>query len=415
VTPLTPGSTSSIHDQFEELAAFNSDPDGGGITREVFTPEYMEAVDYVSGLMRAAGLDVRLDEFANLFGRLEGTDPDAPHVLTGSHIDTTLNAGRYDGVLGVLGAIAAVRELAAGGVRPRRSIEVVAFAGEEPRFVAGCLGSRALTGSLARADLDGLHDRDGVSLASALLDAGLDPDRVGSARLDPRTIHCFVELHIEQGGVLERRGVPIGVVTHIAAPHDLLVTLRGEASHAGATPMTLRRDALSGAAEAALELERLALASPGGTAVATIGVLRARPGAINVIPGEVELEVDIRDREIGTRTALVDGFTQALEAIAARRGLELEITTITRDEPAACSEIVVDAARRACEELGVKHIEMVSGAYHDAMVMGVDVPMGMVFVPSVGGISHSPLEFTAPEDLDRGVAVLAGTLAGLTR
>jgi hydantoinase/carbamoylase family amidase len=415
VNSLTPGPTSSIHDQFEELAAFNSDPGGGGITREVFTPEYMESVDYVAALMSAAGLEVRTDEFANLFGRLEGSERDAPYVLTGSHIDTTLNAGRYDGVLGVLGAIAAVRELVASGVAPRRSIEVVAFAGEEPRFVAGCLGSRVLTGTLARADLDNLRDRDGVSLAGALLDAGLDPDRVAAARLDPQRIHCFVELHIEQGGVLEQMGVPIGVVTHIAAPHDLLVTLRGAASHAGATPMTLRRDAFSGAAEAALELERLALASPGGTAVATIGVVRTRPGAINVIPGEVELEVDVRDRDAGTRTALVEAFTRSLEAIAARRGLELEITTIAADEPAACSEIVVGAARRACAELGVEQIEMVSGAYHDAMVMGRQVPIGMVFVPSVGGISHSPLEFTAPEDLERGVAVLARTLAELTR
>jgi hydantoinase/carbamoylase family amidase len=407
--------TSDIHEQLAELATFNSSPNGGGgITREVFTPEYMESVDYVAGLMAAAGLSVRLDEFANLFGRLEGSDPLAPYVLTGSHIDTTLNAGRYDGVLGVLGAIAAVRELVASGVVPRRSIEVVAFAGEEPRFVAGCLGSRVLTGTLARSDLDALRDRDGVSVAEALLDAGLDPDRVDAARLDPQTIHCFVELHIEQGGVLEAAGLPIGVVTHIAAPHDLLVTLRGEASHAGATPMTLRRDALSGAAEAALELERLALASPGGTAVATIGVMRARPGAINVIPGEVEFEVDVRDRELGTRTRLVESFTRSLEAIARRRELGLEITTIASDQPAACSEIVVGAARRACVGLGVGHLEMVSGAYHDAMVMAGEVPIGMVFVPSVGGISHSPLEFTPPEDLDRGVAVLARTLAELT-
>jgi hydantoinase/carbamoylase family amidase len=334
-------------------------------------------------------------------------------VLTGSHIDTTLNAGKYDGVLGVLGAIEAVRSLRDTGFAPRRSIEVIAFAGEEPRFGTGCIGSRALMGELARADLDRLRDRDGTSLAEALVQAGFDPDRIGDARLDTERVHAFVELHIEQGAVLEAHGEPIGVVEAIAAPHDFRVTLRGAATHSGATPMRLRRDALAGAAEAMVELERLALESPSGTTVGTVGVLRARPGAINVVPGEVELDVDVRDSDLAAREQTIDAFLAAAREIAGRRGLELEVAPIVEDTPAPCAPLVIDAAVAACEELGLAFRRMISGAYHDAMVLAAGVPIGMIFVPSAGGISHHPDEHTDAEDIDRGVDVLAGTLARL--
>ncbi|HWF35163.1 MAG TPA: M20 family metallo-hydrolase [Solirubrobacteraceae bacterium] len=400
-----------VNGQIEQLAHINSDPAAGGITREVFTADYMTANDYVADLMREIGLSVRLDPFGNLFGRLEGSDPTAPAVMTGSHIDTTLNAGAYDGVLGVLGAIEAVRQLSSGAEgRPRRSIEVVVFAGEEPRFGSGCIGSRALVGQLSREDLDAMRDRSGVSIAEALRGVGLDPDRVGEASLDPSGVMAFVELHIEQGSVLEELGVPIGVVTHIAAPHDMLVTIRGAAAHAGATPMHARRDALAGAVEAAVELERLGRESPSGTTVATVGAISASPGAINVIPGEAELKVDIRDRDLAARDAVADAFLAALAEITERRGLELEVATIARDTPVQCSPVIVDAARAACRELAVEHVEITSGAYHDAMLMSAKVPVGMIFVPSVGGISHSPHEYTKPDDIDRGVHVLAGTL-----
>ena len=199
-----------VNEQIEQLAQINSDPAAGGITREVFTDHYMAANDYVAALMRDAGLTVRLDAFGNLFGRLEGTDASAPAIMTGSHIDTTLNAGRFDGVLGVLGAIEAVRQISRDGP-PERSIEVVVFAGEEPRFGSGCLGSRVLTGQLSRGDLDGMVDREGISIAAAMRSVGLEPDRVAEARLDGSRVAAFVELHIEQGSVLERLGVPIGV------------------------------------------------------------------------------------------------------------------------------------------------------------------------------------------------------------
>jgi ureidoglycolate amidohydrolase len=402
-----------LHDAIAELAGFNDDPGAGGITREVYTPTYAAALERVAAWMREAGLDVRLDAVGNLFGRWEGGEPDAPLVLTGSHVDTTLNAGRYDGVVGVLGAIAAVHLLREAGVAPRRTIELVAWAGEEPRFGTGCVGSRAAAGRLERADLDRLRDRGGTSMAGALRQAGFDPDRLAEAEIDPAAVHALVELHIEQGAVLEQGGESIGVVAAIAAPHDFRMTLRGAATHAGATPMRLRRDALAGAAEAISALERIARQSPSGTTVGTVGVLRVRPGAINVVPGEVELDVDVRDSDLDARTAVVDAALAAAREIAARRGLELEVTPIVEDTPVACEPRVVEAAEAAVRELGLPFRRMISGAYHDAMIMGARVPIGMIFVPSAGGISHHPDEHTDPDEIENGVRVLAGTLARL--
>jgi hydantoinase/carbamoylase family amidase len=306
-----------------------------------------------------------------------------------------------------------VRALRDRGVQPRRTIEIIGFAGEEPRFVAGCIGSRAMVGELPRATLDELVDREGVTLARALHEVGLDPDRIGDARIDFAAVHAFVELHIEQGGVLEAGGETIGIVTSIAAPHELRMRLRGVPNHAGATPMTLRRDALAGAAELILTLERLARESPSGTTVGTVGVIRALPGAINVVPGDVVVEVDVRDSDLAARQAVVDALLVAADELCERRGLGLELETIAEDHPAHCAPLVVEAAEAACEELGLSHRRMISGAYHDAMVLGSHVPIGMIFVPSAGGISHHPDEYTAPEEIDAGVDVLAGVLARL--
>jgi hydantoinase/carbamoylase family amidase len=404
----------TLHDEIDALARIDSEHPGGGLVREVYTPEYDQAVEFVDRLMRDAGLGTRLDAAGNLYGRWDGADPGLPLVLTGSHFDTTLNAGRYDGVLGVLGAIDAVRRLRADGFSPRRAIEIVGIAGEEPRFGSGCIGSRAMTATISRSELDQMRDRDGVSVAEAMAGRGLDPDRAGEAAIDPATVRCFVELHIEQGAVLETTGNQIGIVQRIAAPHDLRVTLTGRAMHAGATPMRLRADALSGAAEAALELERLALASPSGTTVATVGVLEVEPGAVNVIPGRVTMDLDIRDSDSAARERVVGTIIAKLHELADRRGLSVQIETITRDEPAACSPLVIEAVTEACATLGVSAIDMISGAYHDAMVLGAKVPIGMIFVPSRDGLSHHPDEYTAPEEIDRGVAVLAGTLARLS-
>ena len=399
----------SLHDRIADLAGFNDDPDAGGITREVYTPTYEVALGRVAEWMREDGLQTRLDAVGNLYGRREGSQPGAPALLTGSHVDTTLNAGRYDGVVGVLGALEAVRSLR----HMRRPIEVVAWAGEEPRFGTGCVGSRVAAGHLTRDDLDRLRDRDGVTMAAALREAGFDPDRLEEARIDPESVHALVELHIEQGIVLVTGGEQIGVVTAIAAPHDFRLTLRGSATHAGATPMDLRRDALAGSSEAMLVIERLASASPSRTTVGTVGVVRVRPGAINVVPGEVELDVDVRDSNLQAREMVVDAIVAAAREIGLRRDLEVEVEEIVEDVPVDCDQRIVDAVEAACSEIGVTYRTMTSGAYHDAMIVGRRVPVGMIFVPSARGVSHHPDEYTAPQDLDRGVRVLAGTLERL--
>jgi allantoate deiminase len=402
-----------LHDAIAELATFNDDPAAGGITREVYTPTYAAALERVIDWMHDAGLQTRTDAVGNLFGRWPGSEPGAPSVLTGSHVDTTLNAGAYDGVLGVLGAIEAVHELRNRGVTPRRSIEVVAWAGEEPRFGTGCVGSRCAAGDLSRTDLDRLVDRSGITMAVALREAGFDPDALRDAVVDPSTVHALVELHIEQAIVLETHGEPIGVVEAIAAPHDFRLTFEGAATHAGATPMDLRRDALVGAAEAVVAIERIARASSSGTTVGTVGVVRALPGAINVVPGVASLDVDVRDSDEGAREEVVSRIVAEARAIAEARGLAVRVEEIVTDTPVRCSPEVVAASVAACEALGYNYRPMISGAYHDAMILGRRVPVGMIFVPSRGGVSHHPSEYTTPEELDRGVAVLAGTIERL--
>jgi len=398
-----------LHDAIGELARFNSAPELGGITREVHTPEYVMAREFVASRMAAHGLQTRVDAVGNLIGTLEGAQPALPRVVTGSHIDTTLNAGRYDGVVGVLGGVEAVARLAAGP-RPRRTIEVIAFAGEEPRFGMGCLGSRLMNGRLCRADLDKLHDANGITLASALREVGLEPDRAGEARVPSGDVHAVVELHVEQGGFLESEGVRLGVVTRIAAAHDLRITINGRAVHSGATPMHLRQDALAGAAEATLSVERLARESSSGTTVGTVGVLTPFPGAVNVVPGAATMIVDIRDSDKDARQRVIDAFQQELGEICSRRGLTVSVEVIQDNQPSACHPLVIDAARESCREAGETYLEMASGAYHDCMSFAPEVPIGMIFVPSAGGISHAPDEFTAPEDIDLGVEILSATL-----
>jgi hydantoinase/carbamoylase family amidase len=402
-----------LHARIAELASYNDDPAAGGITREVYTRTYSAALERVMAWMREAGLEPRLDAVGNLFGTWAGTELDVPRVLTGSHVDTTLNAGAYDGVLGVLGAIEAVESLRASGFSPRRSIDVIAWAGEEPRFGTGCVGSRCATGELERAALDRLVDRDGVSMASALRLAGFDPDRLADAKLDPTGVHALVELHIEQAIVLETHGEPIGVIEAIAAPHDFRLTFEGAATHAGATPMALRRDALVGAAEAIVAIERIATDSTSGTTVGTVGTVRARPGAINVVPGTVALDVDVRDSDAHARESVVSEIVATAQAIAAARRLTVAVEEIVIDRPVGCAPTIIDATVAACEALTLPYRRMISGAYHDAMIMGRHIPVGMIFVPSRGGVSHHPDEYTSPHELDHGVAVLAGTLQRL--
>ena len=402
-----------LHTAIAELASIDSAHEGDGLTREVYTAEYSQAVAFVTSLMEDVGLEVREDAAGNLFGRWAGSDADAPAVWTGSHFDTTLNAGAYDGVLGVLGAITAVGQLRDSGFVPRATIEVIGFAGEEPRFGAGCIGSRAMIGALSREELDAMADRNGVSIAQAMDAVGLDPDQIAAAEFDPAGVAAFVELHIEQGAVLETRGLGLGVVERIAAPHQLRVSFTGKPRHAGSTPMSLRADALCGAAELILAVERLARDSDSGTTVGTVGTVALTPGAVNVIPGEVTLDVDVRDVVLEPRERVVSAVEAAVAEIGERRGLETTTRQMVFDTPAPCDPHIVATIREVCVESDIPYLDMASGAYHDAMVLGARVPIGMIFVPSRDGLSHHPDEFTEPAELDLGVNVLAGTLAKL--
>jgi ureidoglycolate amidohydrolase len=386
--------------------------DPPAVTRVIYSEKDMAAREQVKTLCLAAGLKLREDAVGNLFARWEGTDPNLPAVATGSHIDAIPNAGKYDGVVGVLGGLEAIRALQQAGVRPKRAIELIAFTSEEPtRFGIGCLGSRLLSGSLSLENALALADRDGRSLASWLASTPYaDGDRA-ALRLAGNPYHAFVELHIEQGPILEREQVDIGAVTHIAAPAAYRVEITGQGGHAGGVLMPDRRDALCGASEFILALEQAAKESGSPDTVATTGVLRVFPGAINSVPARVEMEVDLRDIRLDTRSATWERALAALKKTATRRNLETAISTINQDPPATCEPALVDAVEAAAQARGYTVRRQISRAYHDSLFMARLAPTVMIFIPCRNGWSHRPDEYSSPAQIEKGVAVLADVLA----
>jgi ureidoglycolate amidohydrolase len=398
--------------ELDELAAFSSAP-APAVTRVVYSPEDMAARAYVKGLMAEAGLEIREDALGNTFARWPGSDPGLPPVATGSHIDAIPNAGRYDGTVGVLGALAAIRALQASGFTPRRGLELILFTSEEPtRFGVGCLGSRAMSGALTPDALAVLTDEDGVTLEQARRRAGFTGD-LGGVGLPQGAYHAFLELHIEQGPLLDAGGYDIGAVTAIAAPAALHVTLTGEGGHAGAVLMPERRDALLAAAEVALAVERAALDTGASDSVATVGILDVQPRAVNSIPSRAYFTVDARDTDLARRDRMVARIQQAVVAIAETRRVEARVATISTDPPATCAPAIVRTTEEATRALGLACLPLVSRAYHDALFMARLAPTGMIFIPCRGGVSHSPDEYASPEAIQRGVRVLARVLAEL--
>lgn len=392
-----------------------SDAPAPAVTRVVYTPTDLAARTYLKEQAAEAGLAVREDGIGNTFFRWDGTEADLPPVATGSHIDAIPHSGRYDGVVGVLGGLEAIRALQASGFEPRRSIELLLFTSEEPtRFGIGCLGSRALAGQLDPDDLAALTDRDGRTLDEVRREAGFSGD-LGDVRLQTGAFHAFVELHIEQGPLLDRHGTDIGVVSAIAAPATLHVTLDGEGGHAGAVLMKTRHDALTAAAEIVSTIERAALASGSDDTVATVGRLEVHPGAVNSIPSRVFLTVDIRDIDGERRDRVLDTVRNACDEIGVRRGVAAEVEIVNADPPATCAPEIVRAVRGAAEAVGATTEDMVSRAYHDALFMAQVCPTGMIFIPCRGGVSHRPDEYASPGAIARGAAVLAHALAELSR
>lgn len=399
--------------ELDELARF-SDATLPAVTRVLWTDRDREARAFLNTLLTESGLEVRQDALGNVFARWAGTQPEAAPIGTGSHVDAIPESGQYDGTVGVLGALEAFRALRRAGFVPRRSLELLLFTSEEPtRFGMGCLGSRALTGTLSPSQVGGLRDSGGETVETARQKFGLTGE-LESVRLPPGYYAAFVELHIEQGPILEREGIDIGAVTAIAAPAALRVTLTGEGGHAGAVLMHDRKDALTAAAEIVLAVESAARRSGHADTVATTGVLRVHPGAINSIPSRIEMEIDVRDTNLLRRDQAVVTIREAVEAVTATRGIQSHLDVLNADPPALCAPDIVRATEEAAIALGLTCRSMVSRAYHDTLFMAREAPAGMIFIPCRGGVSHRPDEYSTPEQIAAGVAVLARTLAHLS-
>jgi ureidoglycolate amidohydrolase len=404
---------SDLSSEFASLAAISEAP-APAVTRVVFTDTDLRARAYLKQLCADAGLAVREDAVGNTFARWAGSDPSLPPVVTGSHVDAIPNAGAYDGTVGVLGGLEAIRTLQREGYRPRRPIELLIFTSEEPtRFGIGCLGSRLLTGSLDASAGERLKDAEGRSLNTVRADAGFS-GALESVRLSPGACSAFVELHIEQGPLLEQRGLDIGIVTAIAAPASLRVVVEGVGGHAGALLMPDRHDAFLAAAEIALAVESGARATGAIDTVGTTGVCHVFPGAVNSVPSRTTLEIDVRDIDEQRRDSVLGSIRAACAEIGGRRGVAVSIHPINADAPATCAPEIVETVAAACETRSLRYQRMISRAYHDSLFMDRVAPTAMIFIPCRGGVSHRPDEYSSPEQITQGVRILADTLAALS-
>lgn len=402
-----------LHAEIDELARISSAP-APAVTRVLFSDEDWQARAWLREKFAAAELAVREDAVGNIFACWPGSEPDLPPVATGSHTDAIPNAGKYDGVVGVLGALEAVRMLQREGFQPRRSVEIIMFTAEEPtRFGLGCLGSRLMSGTLDAARVAELRDPEGQSLDDLRARAGCGGE-VESVRLAPGCYHAFLELHIEQGPILESEGLDIGVVEKIAAPAAFRVRIMGEGGHAGAVLMPARRDAGLAAAEIALAVERAALESGSPDAVGTTGVFRIEPGAINSVPCTATLEIDLRDTNLETRDRAEAAIRAAVAEVAARRKVDATFEVINSDAPAICDPALVETILHAAETRGFRVRRMISRAYHDSLFMARLCPAAMIFIPCRNGWSHRPDEFASAEAIDKGVTVLSNALRALS-
>ena len=376
----------------------------GGLTRVYLSPENRAANDLVLGWMREAGLAARVDAIGNLVGRYEGSLAGLPCLMLGSHLDTVRDAGRYDGMLGVIAAIECVAALSARGQRLPFAIEVLGFGDEEGvRFGTTMLGSRAIAGAVEAAVLES-RDANGITIRQALRAFGLDPDQVPGVARRSGEVLAYAELHIEQGPVLEAEGLPVGVVTAINGFSRLKVALQGEAGHAGTVPMNLRRDALAAAAQCVLAIERIAHGDQ--ELVGTVGRIEARPGAINVIPGEVHFTIDVRAPRDELREQAVGAAIAQIEAIAQQRRIGCRIEKLQELGVAKCAPWLMDQLDRAVAAEGVRVRRLPSGAGHDGMALKSIADIAMLFVRCKGGISHNPAESITEEDAAVGARTL---------
>ena len=396
----------------EELAKYNATP-GQGLTRFSLTAEDRAARSYLRQQMQNCGLRVSEDAAGNLVGHREGELADAPVVMIGSHFDSVKGGGNFDGPAGVSAALETARVLHERGIKTRYPIEVVAMIEEEgARFSASLYGSRAMAGQIDVAQLQERKDAAGISMYEALRDFGFNPDAIKTARRLPDSIKAFLELHIEQGPILEAEGLDVGIVRQIVGIHDMKVKLRGRQGHAGTIPMHLRADALVVAAKMVAKIADLALEEGEGT-VATVGWLSVKPGGFNIIPGEVEFSIDIRSGKRQHVDSVSRRIGEMVTEINAGTGVAAELTSLMNVAPVQMAESIVAGQTAICERLGLKYRLMQSGAGHDAMVMAGITEVGLIFVPSLDGRSHCPEEWTDYAQLQKGVEVYLHTVLEL--
>jgi N-carbamoyl-L-amino-acid hydrolase len=400
-----------LRTRLEELSVFGR-PEGGtfasGVSRVAYSDADVHGREYVMRLMRGAGLHPRIDPAGNIFGRRLGGDPQLPPILFGSHIDSVPSGGNFDGDLGSLAALGAIEACDAAGVRTRHPLEMVVWAHEEGvAFGRGLAGSRIVAGDIQPSDLDqvwnGMRRREGITKI------GGDPDRIAESRRPKGTWQTYLELHIEQGGNLDRTGIPLGIVEGIVAieRHEVVVT--GFANHAGTTPMDERQDAVIAASQLALAVHDVVTREP-GRQVGTVGRLEISPNAPNVIPGSARMTIELRDLSTEKLQTLSHALQVRAREIAQSTRTRIDIRRVSRNPPAMASSDVQAAIARAAESLALEAVRMPSGAGHDAQMMAQLMPMGMIFVPSVGGVSHSPRELTPWEDCARGADALLQTI-----
>lgn len=392
-----------LHGWLRELSRFGA-RDDGGVDRMAFSDAEIEGRAYVRFLMEEAGLAIRTDAVGNIFARLPGSERGLAPLMVGSHLDSVPAGGNYDGPLGTLGALEGVLSLKEAGIQPRHPIDVVVFVNEE----GGKTGSRVMVGEFQDREL-GLETASGFTIGEGIRRLGGNPERLAEARIMPGEVAGFLELHVEQGGVLESMDTPIGVVEGIVGIRRWNVVVRGSANHAGTTPMDRRKDALLSGARLVQAVNRVVTSIP-GSQVATVGRIEANPGAPNVIPGEVTLSIEIRALEMDTIQEVFDGIAEEADVIAGEEATPIDLEEFYLSGAAPTDERFRRWVEGAAEEFGLPSHRMPSGAGHDAQAVAHIAPIGMVFIPSVGGLSHHPDEYSRPEDIEAGVNVLLGAL-----
>ena len=395
-----------LMEHLNALAAIGKDP-GGGVSRIAYSEADRLGRDYVVGLMRAAGLTVSIDAAGNISGRRAGSDPGLPVLVIGSHIDSVPQGGNYDGVVGSLGAVEVAQTLAEGHLSLRHTLEVLIFQNEE----GGLQGSRAISGELREEYLNETT-RSGKTLREGIAFIGGDPNRLASVRRKPQDIFSYLELHIEQGGTLATEKIDIGVVEGIVGNHRWDVTIDGTANHAGTTPMNQRHDALLAGAQFIEAVNRIVTSIP-GRQVGTVGRIQAIPGAYNVVPGKVVLGLDVRDLDEARIDMLFSKIRDEAQRIAQASGTRFSFQQVVADRPALTDPRLRQLITDSAKQLNLTTKLLPSGATHDAQSMARLAPAGMIFIPSIGGISHSPEEFSRPQDVVNGANVLLGSVLRL--